>query len=178
MPVITLQDGTQFGQARSILRFIGKHSGLYPEDPLEALKVDSLMDALDEFQTITNSVGQGLPQEEKEAAVSTFTRSSSYARLLRPAALSPDIFTSNPQRLAACSDGGKIATRLTQLEAFIASNGENGFAVGNALTIADLQMFSTTGYAPIETHLSPPPPPHTAAPYTAARPNRRRRRRP
>jgi len=116
MPVLTMADGTQYGQARSILRFIGKFSNLYPEDPLEALKVDSLMDACDEFQSITNSVGQGLPQEEKEAA-----------------------------RLAACSDGGKIAARLAQLEAFIAANGSGGFAVGDSLSVGDLQLFAITG---------------------------------
>mmetsp|Transcript_17271 Transcript_17271/g.44867 ORF Transcript_17271/g.44867 Transcript_17271/m.44867 type:complete len:101 (+) Transcript_17271:100-402(+) len=68
MPYLTLPDGTKFGQARAILRYIGKHTGLYPEDPLAALRVDELMDALDEYQGIVNAVGQGLPQEEKEAA--------------------------------------------------------------------------------------------------------------
>ena len=51
MPVLTMADGTQYGQARSILRFIGKFSNLYPEDPLLAHAVDALCDQEKDFWT-------------------------------------------------------------------------------------------------------------------------------
>merc|ERR1712065_84472 len=36
-----------YGQSNAILRYVGKLTGLYPEDPLEALLVDELMDAVE-----------------------------------------------------------------------------------------------------------------------------------
>ena len=36
VPVLELRDGTRIGQARSILRLVGKATGLYPSEPLLA----------------------------------------------------------------------------------------------------------------------------------------------
>lgn len=45
VPVLELGDGTRIGQSTSILRFLGKKHGYYPEDPLEAHKCDYLLDS-------------------------------------------------------------------------------------------------------------------------------------
>lgn len=44
VPILELADGTKIGQSVSILRFLGKKYGYYPEDPLEAHKCDYLID--------------------------------------------------------------------------------------------------------------------------------------
>ena len=117
VPVLTLEDGTQLAQQRAILRLIGKETNLYPtSDHLLAAKVDSLVDATEDLFPKTNAVGQGLPQTEKEAA-----------------------------RKAAIEQGGEIYAMLQKIDAFVAANGSNGFAVGSSLTIADLVLFSMTG---------------------------------
>ena len=45
VPTLQLSDGSKIGQAESILRFLGKEHGYYPEDPVEAHKVDYLIDS-------------------------------------------------------------------------------------------------------------------------------------
>lgn len=44
IPNLELDDGTKIGQSVAILRYLGKKYGYYPEDPLEAHKVDYLID--------------------------------------------------------------------------------------------------------------------------------------
>ena len=68
VPILELADGTRLGQARAVLRLVGKVKGLYPTDPLVAQRVDELMDALEDLGTTVTNVGQGLPKEEQEAA--------------------------------------------------------------------------------------------------------------
>ena len=108
MPVLELADGSNLSQQRSLLRFIGKLNGLYPEDPMVAYRVDELMDIVDDVAVLTNSVGQGLEQSQKEAA-----------------------------RLESATNGS-VAAILGKIDGFIASQGSNGFAVGSTLTVADL----------------------------------------
>ncbi len=58
---LTLQpDGREIGESIAILRFAGKLGGLYPEKPLQALLVDSLVD-------IAASAINGAPQAKDEA---------------------------------------------------------------------------------------------------------------
>mgnify|MGYP001166693370 FL=1 len=57
LPTLTLPDGTEVGQQRAILRYLGKLSKhenytLYPDDPVLALKVDGLMDMLEDIWPI------------------------------------------------------------------------------------------------------------------------------
>eukprot|EP00954_Amorphochlora_amoebiformis_P027584 1386353-Amorphochlora_amoeboformis.AAC.2 len=44
VPILKVDD-EQISESAAILRFIGKLSGLYPEDPIAALKVDEIVDA-------------------------------------------------------------------------------------------------------------------------------------
>jgi prostaglandin-H2 D-isomerase / glutathione transferase len=116
LPVLELADGSQLAQARSILRYIGRHTGLYPADPLAAQRVDELMDALEDLAATITSVGQGLPKEEQEAA-----------------------------RLTAVSEGGAIYDALANIDAFIEANGQGGYAIGSEMNIASILMFTTLG---------------------------------
>ena len=42
-------DGVEVTQSNAMLRFVGKHAGLYPEDPLQALYCDEAMDAVEDL---------------------------------------------------------------------------------------------------------------------------------
>lgn len=44
LPVVELADGKVLAQTVAIMRFVGKQSGLYPPDPVQAAVVDSLLD--------------------------------------------------------------------------------------------------------------------------------------
>lgn len=116
VPVLELADGSELAQARSILRFVGKHTGLYPADPLAAQRVDELMDALEDLGTIVTSVGRGLPKEEQEAA-----------------------------RLAAVSEGGAVYLFLAKLDSFVSAYGVAGHAVGAEMNIASILTFTALG---------------------------------
>ena len=116
LPVLELADGSQLAQARSVLRFVGKHTELYPRDPLVAQQVDELMDALEDLGVAVTNVGQGLPKDEQETA-----------------------------RLAAVSDGGAVYGILAKIDAFIDANGAGGFAVGAEMNIASILTFTYLG---------------------------------
>ena len=116
VPVLELADGSQLAQARSILRFVGKATGLYPSEPLLAQRVDELMDALEDLDAAITSAGRGLPKEEQEAA-----------------------------RLAAVSEGGAVYSLLAKIDAFIKAHGSGGYAVGVGMSIASILTFVTLG---------------------------------
>jgi glutathione S-transferase len=119
LPVLELADGSQLAQARSVLRFVGKHTrpSLYPVDnPLVAQRVDELMDALEDLGALITNVGQGLPKEEKEAA-----------------------------RLVAVSEGGAVYDMLAKIDSFIQAHGADGYAVGAEMTIASILTFTNIG---------------------------------
>mmetsp|Transcript_15206 Transcript_15206/g.28863 ORF Transcript_15206/g.28863 Transcript_15206/m.28863 type:complete len:226 (+) Transcript_15206:73-750(+) len=115
LPVLALQDGREIAQQRAILRLVGKETGLYPDDSFAAAKIDELMDALEDVGSKTNGIGQGLPQEEKEA-----------------------------ERKKACEVGGVTYEILGRIDNFVATYGKDGHAVGDKLTIADLLLYTTS----------------------------------
>lgn len=115
LPVLTLSGGQTIAQQRAILRMVGKETGLYPDDIVKAALVDSLMDACEDIGSKVNSEGQGLPQEEKEAA-----------------------------RAKSVAEGGSVHKILQNIDSFIGENGSEGYSVGSSLTIADLMVFTST----------------------------------
>lgn len=133
LPVLELADGTRLCQSRAILRFIGKHTGLYPTDALAACKVDIIMDALEDINSKVNNVGKGLETAEKEKA-------------RKEAALN-----------------GEIKAAVAQLEAFLSTTSENGYAVGSELTIADFYVFAATCFMTCGFYDGVPP--ETLAPF-------------
>ena len=114
LPFLTLADGTTtIAQQRAILRLVGKETQLYPTDVLSAAKVDEIMDAADDLGVKTNAIGQGLEKGEKETA-----------------------------RKAAFETGGPIHALLEKIDTFIATNGQDGYAVGDSLSIADIFLYT------------------------------------
>lgn len=112
MPVLELKDGAKIGQARTISRFIGRLTGLYPsEDAVAAARVDEIMDALEDLMSTLNNTGRGLEPEAKLAA-----------------------------RKEGVAKGGSVYTLLERVDAFIEKNGKNGFTVGDSLTVADVHV--------------------------------------
>jgi glutathione S-transferase len=58
---------TRFCESNALTRYAGKLAGLYPHDPIEALRCDELLDAAEDlFASISNSFS--LPLAEKVAA--------------------------------------------------------------------------------------------------------------
>eukprot|EP00470_Lotharella_oceanica_P009414 CAMPEP_0170187298 /NCGR_PEP_ID=MMETSP0040_2-20121228/41356_1 /TAXON_ID=641309 /ORGANISM="Lotharella oceanica, Strain CCMP622" /LENGTH=172 /DNA_ID=CAMNT_0010434301 /DNA_START=72 /DNA_END=590 /DNA_ORIENTATION=+ len=115
MPELELPSGEKIGQTRSITRFIGKMSGLYPAfDALTAAKIDDVMDICEDLMTSVNKIGQGMEKAEKEKARAEGMKS------------------------------GKPAAILKAIESYIGAQGKNGCAVGDKLTLADICIFSYT----------------------------------
>jgi hypothetical protein len=109
----------EVAQQRSILRLVGKEAGLYPtrhDHTVQACLIDSVMDVCEDVIDKVNAQGQGLPTEEKEKA-----------------------------RCAAVSKGGVVYDILKKIEDFVKHHGCNGHAIGNAMTVADLSIFSSCG---------------------------------
>ena len=73
MPLLEV-DGRTFAQSMSILRYVGKITGLYPTDPEEALRVDEMLDCLIDIRTKISPT-YGLPDAERIAARQKLTES-------------------------------------------------------------------------------------------------------
>eukprot|EP00899_Mesostigma_viride_P023281 jgi/Mesvir1/4137/Mv13049-RA.1 len=50
LPVLEI-DGTMYAQSNALLRYVGRLTGLYPQDPLAALKVDQILDGFEDAST-------------------------------------------------------------------------------------------------------------------------------
>jgi len=66
MPILEV-DGTHYAQSMAILRYVGKLTNMYPSDPIEALRVDELLDALLDIRTKISPT-YSLPEAERIAA--------------------------------------------------------------------------------------------------------------
>ena len=49
LPVLEFDDGRQLGQSNAVLRWAGAEAGLTPVDPLDALRVDALLDNIEDY---------------------------------------------------------------------------------------------------------------------------------
>jgi len=49
LPVLRLDDGVVLGQSNNILRWVGRRTGLTPDDPGDALRVEGLLDSAEDF---------------------------------------------------------------------------------------------------------------------------------
>ncbi|KNC49741.1 glutathione S-transferase 2 [Thecamonas trahens ATCC 50062] len=62
LPVLEI-DGTDYAQSNAILRYAGKLTGAYPEDPVAALMVDELLDATED---IVNMLAPSMRESDEE----------------------------------------------------------------------------------------------------------------
>eukprot|EP00754_Rhynchopus_humris_P032691 Rhum_TRINITY_DN15424_c1_g1::Rhum_TRINITY_DN15424_c1_g1_i5::g.156256::m.156256/K04097/HPGDS; prostaglandin-H2 D-isomerase / glutathione transferase len=61
-------DGVTYGQSAAQQRYLATLGGLYPSDPLEALRVDEIVDYVDDFFQPIGKTFAITDQAEKEAA--------------------------------------------------------------------------------------------------------------
>mmetsp|Transcript_23863 Transcript_23863/g.18215 ORF Transcript_23863/g.18215 Transcript_23863/m.18215 type:complete len:210 (-) Transcript_23863:77-706(-) len=68
------KDGKFYCETKAMLRFMGKKHGYYPEDPMAAWRVDSIMDALDDaHQSLVKVFFSQNEEEKKEAGIKATT---------------------------------------------------------------------------------------------------------
>ena len=66
MPVLEI-NGNYIAQSNNILRLVGKATKLYPSDPVEATKVDELIDAVEDvMKELGKSVGEQGKKKKKK----------------------------------------------------------------------------------------------------------------
>jgi glutathione S-transferase len=73
MPLLEI-DGKMFSQSMAILRYVGKITGLYPEDPIEALRVDEFLDSIIDTRSKISQT-YALPEIERITARQKLTES-------------------------------------------------------------------------------------------------------
>lgn len=67
LPVLEI-DGVRITQTNSINRYVGKLAGLYPDDPLEALRCDEVMAAVEDItKEVTSTFGIKDEEEKRKA---------------------------------------------------------------------------------------------------------------
>ena len=69
MPTLIMPDGTMMGQSMSIVRFIGRKFGYYPEDAKAAYFVDAAVDTVTDHFMAVMKAGFMEPGEAKDAEV-------------------------------------------------------------------------------------------------------------
>eukprot|EP00934_Nitzschia_sp_Nitz4_P002966 Nitzschia sp. Nitz4//scaffold261_size27179//12808//13488//NITZ4_008210-RA/size27179-processed-gene-0.3-mRNA-1//1//CDS//3329544720//2956//frame0 len=116
LPMLTLASGVEIGQQKAIIRLIGKETGLYPTDVIQAAHVDCIMDyGIDMSKTI-RKIGADLPKEEMLA-----------------------------KRAEAFAKGGDAYVLFERVEKYVTEHGSEGYAIGNSLTVADAFIFAYVG---------------------------------
>mmetsp|Transcript_22476 Transcript_22476/g.38228 ORF Transcript_22476/g.38228 Transcript_22476/m.38228 type:complete len:235 (-) Transcript_22476:1518-2222(-) len=106
-------------QSMAMLRYVGKLAGLYPEDPVEAMKVDAVMDTILDMEVPVDLSRRG--------AVRSFVAEEEWTADEKMAIRKRILEKSLPKYLGF-------------LEKQLEENG-TGFLVGDRLTIADLKLF-------------------------------------
>jgi glutathione S-transferase len=67
IPVLNVDDSLVYTQSNSILRYAGKLTGLYPTNDLEALRVDQIMDSVEDAQiTLMKFRKEQDPEKKKQ----------------------------------------------------------------------------------------------------------------
>ncbi|ETI49549.1 hypothetical protein F443_06641, partial [Phytophthora nicotianae P1569] len=62
VPVLEV-DGTTYSQSMAIARYAAKLTGLYPQDPLECLRVDMVSESLIDVKTLISEITYRTPDE-------------------------------------------------------------------------------------------------------------------
>jgi len=109
-------DGQVLSTVQAMASYSSKLAGMAPSNPWLAAKVD---EAINGCQDVTETIGTtfGLPEEEKVAKM---------------------------QKLIA--QDGRLTMQMRGIETILIQNGKNGHVAGQALTVADIAVWSLTGY--------------------------------
>mmetsp|Transcript_42009 Transcript_42009/g.101036 ORF Transcript_42009/g.101036 Transcript_42009/m.101036 type:complete len:230 (+) Transcript_42009:63-752(+) len=118
LPWLCVDGGKKYGQSAAVARYVGKIAkyegkALYPEDPLAALEVDGIMDAVkDMFDSVSKTFAIQ-DAAEKIAA-----------------------------RKKLLEEGQPVHTWLTRFSK-MAEQSSSGYLVGDSPTLADLSLFAS-----------------------------------
>jgi len=127
LPVMNVDGSDPIAQSGAMLRYAGKMSKLYPDDPMQAMKVDEIIGLQEDMSAklgVTIYVGMrpenygypaDMPQEEKTAM---------QKKLREP----------------MCADDGDLCKMLKMADDKLGKSG-TGFFVGDTPTIADCAFF-------------------------------------
>lgn len=115
VPVLEV-DGKILSQTQAMAVYAAKLSGIHPEDPWLAAKVDECLDGCTD---VTGTIGTTfrLPDAEKV-----------------------------PAREALIAEGGRLRMHLGGLNKLVVENGDCGHAVGRTITVADLAIWRLIGW--------------------------------
>ncbi|GAB5354985.1 hypothetical protein AAMO2058_000167000 [Amorphochlora amoebiformis] len=118
VPVLSV-DGVQMGESLAILRYVGQLAKLYPEDPMEAFRVDEIVNVM-----------------ENPSSAITFT--------LVPQRFGLEKFDEKEKmRIRGFINEKVLPPFIAGLEKTLAKNETKGFCVGSSLSIADLKVFGS-----------------------------------
>jgi len=112
LPILTVDD-TVYAQSSAILRYCGKLAGLYSDDPIEAIRIDEIIDTVIDFVSGLEQVANSRDDDD-EATYEANTR-------LHLDQSIPRYF-------------GGLEKRLNEF-------GDGPWAVGDSVTIADLAIY-------------------------------------
>jgi len=121
LPVLEIEhDGIKevIGQSDAILRYVGKIGGLYSSDPIVALKIDSVVDLIDDF---THPLSMSLSFSKTLISEKDLTDEEKHAFRMR--------FTEKA-----------IPKYFSKFVEILISNG-TGWLVGDSMTIADTKLY-------------------------------------
>jgi len=111
IPLLKVDNLPIFAQSNSILRYVGKITGIYPKNDLEALRVDEILDSIEETSSVVFSLRKVSDPEKLKI-------------------LSEEMFLSQQS---------PFLTWLANIEKTLQITGGNPWVIGT-LTIADLKL--------------------------------------
>lgn len=120
------QEKQVIAESMAILRYVGKLGGLYPEDPIEALKVDSFMETATQATRLMEISVQGPVRN-----------------LLSESEWSEEEKLAIRKRIAENESG--LPFHLAYFEKSLKDNG-SGWLVGSKITVADLALTRISGW--------------------------------
>jgi len=116
LPVMMV-DGKVLSQTQAMATYVGKLTGLYPEDSWLAAKHDEIINGCTD---VTNTVAATMRIKDEAEKIRA-----------RASLILPD---------------GRLTLQLSGLEKLIVENGRNGVAIGDSLTVADLAIWRLAGW--------------------------------
>lgn len=110
-------DGRSINQTHAAAAFIGKLTGMYPDDPWLAAKVDETFAGLtDATELVTGTMGIRDPNQKFQA------------------------------RQQLVSNNGRLTMLLGGIESILIQNGCNGLVAGNTVSVADFALWRAVGW--------------------------------
>ena len=102
LPVLELEGGVRIGQSNTVLRWAAQQAGLTPEDPIDALRVESLIDMVEDY-----AARLSVTIREPDPAVRAHQRAGLAGRWM------PELYANLTRQLQRADTGWLVGDRLT-----------------------------------------------------------------